>query len=46
VDLDSKLDPSAVAWRLLNVKDLILKNAVPLHPHKIVLVVVSSTDLS
>ncbi|CAM0952253.1 unnamed protein product [Alopecurus aequalis] len=29
---DGKFDPAADAWRLLNVKDPIMKNTVPLHP--------------
>jgi L-ascorbate oxidase len=29
---DGKFDPAADSWRLLNVKDPIMKNTVPLHP--------------
>ncbi|KAK1632232.1 hypothetical protein QYE76_006547 [Lolium multiflorum] len=29
---DGKFDPAADTWRLLNVKDPIMKNTVPLHP--------------
>uniref|UniRef100_A0ACD5XTQ8 Uncharacterized protein n=1 Tax=Avena sativa TaxID=4498 RepID=A0ACD5XTQ8_AVESA len=29
---DGKFNPAADAWRLLNVKDAIMKNTVPLHP--------------